>query len=355
MKPPEAFQKTINQTIFPSPIGLSGLIDPNLSGSKAFQELGFGFLEIGPVTWNGPITQEGPKRNNSQLLFAINQEKISLKQAITKLAKLNLRIPVLVRIDQEAAAHECALIVQHLSPYADWFIGTTEQINTFFEPGKLCPRNIFISLTFDEIDKKISESGQSEIYTKAVIDSLLKMAEGHKYHIETKDAKFEIDTSFITFAMMGAFSGIEVPSEKIQIGGFGAPNSKKKEDIFLYNDKTLIKYGLKPEFLGRSKLVVMNSLGIDDFCKIITESDQSVLLLYKYLLEEIGIKLIYDSSCVEKIAKKADELGVGVRSIKKIVESAFELINYQIFSKGNYNELIITPETFDDNTKFILR
>ena len=99
----------------------------------------------------------------------------------------------------------------------------------------------------------------------------------------------------------------------------------------------------------------MNSLEVPDLCKVITDSNQSILLLYKYLLEDIGINLIYDDSCIEKIAKKAHELGVGTRSIKKIVEKAFEIINYEVFSKGQYSELIITPETFDDNTKFILR
>ena len=89
--------------------------------------------------------------------------------------------------------------------------------------------------------------------------------------------------------------------------------------------------------------------------KIITESDKSVLLLYKYLFEEIGIKLIYDERCIEAIAIKAKELGVGARSIKKIIEKAFKVINYQVFSDGTYTELIITPETFEDNTKFILR
>lgn len=217
---------------------------------------------------------------------------------------------------------------------------------------KKAERGIII---FDEIDKKISENGQSEIYAKAVIDSLLKMAEGHKYHIQTKEASFEIDTSFITFAMMGAFSGIEAPTQQITIGGFGAPNSRKIEFDNVYTDQTLIKYGVKPEFIGRNKLVIMNSLEVPDLCKVITDSDQSILLLYKYLLEDIGISLIYDKSCIEKIAKKAHELGVGARSIKKIVEKAFEIINYEVFSRGEYSELIITPETFDDNTKFILR
>ena len=99
----------------------------------------------------------------------------------------------------------------------------------------------------------------------------------------------------------------------------------------------------------------MNSLDVPDFCRIITESDKSVLLLYKYLFDEIGIKLIYDQSCIETIATKAKELGVGARSIKKIIEKAFEVINYQAFSKNHYSELIISPETFEDNKQFILR
>lgn len=209
----------------------------------------------------------------------------------------------------------------------------------------------------DEIDKKISGDGQHDVYTKAVLDSLLKMAEGHKYHVETKNCQFDIDTSFITFAMMGAFSGIEELNEKKRTLGFVSSEeaAEAEKTVNCYTDQTLMKYGLKPEFLGRNKLIVMNALDVPDFCRIITESDKSVLLLYKYLFDEIGIKLIYDQACIETIAKKAKELGVGARSIKKIIEKAFEVINYQAFSKNHYSELIISPETFEDNTQFILR
>lgn len=217
---------------------------------------------------------------------------------------------------------------------------------------KRAERGIII---FDEIDKKVSKDGQQEISTKAVLDSLLKMSEAHKYHIDTKNGKFDIDTSFITFTSMGAFSGIESPIQKIQIGGFGAPNVRATKTDNAYSDQTLVQYGLTPEFIGRHELVIMNSLEIPDLCEIITESDQSVLLLYKYMLEEIGINLIYDQSCIDKIARKAYKLGFGARSIKKIVEQAFEVIKYKAFSRGHYSELIITPETFDDNKKFILR
>lgn len=209
----------------------------------------------------------------------------------------------------------------------------------------------------DEIDKKISGNSQHEVYTTAVLDALLKMSEGHKYHVETKNCQFDIDTSYITFVFSGAFSGIEEFNERKRNLGFVSDEDKKEsvKTTNSYTDQNLVKYGLKPEFLGRTTLVVMNSLDVPDFCKIINESDKSILSLYKYLFEEVGVKLIYDDDCIEAIAKKAKELGVGARSIKKIIEQAFKIINYQVFSKGDYSEVIISPETFDDNTKFILR
>lgn len=209
----------------------------------------------------------------------------------------------------------------------------------------------------DEIDKKISGDSQHEVYTTAVLDALLKMSEGHKYHVENKNCQFDIDTSFITFVFSGAFSGIEKFNERKRSLGFTTPDQELEaiRTINSYTDQNLIKYGLKPEFLGRNKVIVMNSLDVPDFCRIITESNKSILLLYKYLFEDIGVRLIYDQSCIEAIAKKAKELGVGARSIKKIVEKAFEVINYRLFSKGQYSEVIISPETFEDNTQFILR
>jgi hypothetical protein len=71
--------------------------------------------------------------------------------------------------------------------------------------------------------------------------------------------------------------------------------------------------------------------------------------------EENGINFIYDNKCTEAIAKKALELGIGAKGIKKILEHAFEMINYEVFANDNYSELTITPETFDDNKKFILK
>lgn len=155
MKPPREFQKEIYHTRFPSPIGLSGHIDPNLSGINAFQELGFGFVEIGPIVLNEPKEQREPKRENNHILFSNHQEKVPLKIAIKTLTSLNIRIPIFAKIDAQVKRNEWDIIVQHLTPFVDAFIGTSEQINSYVDKSVIClERSFYVSFSTDEINKK---------------------------------------------------------------------------------------------------------------------------------------------------------------------------------------------------------
>ena len=127
-----------------------------------------------------------------------------------------------------------------------------------------------------------------------------------------------------------------------------------KEEI--YNEESLKKYGLLPEFIGRNDtLVVLNSLEIPDLEKIIRESDKSQLLLYKYAFENIGVDFKYDDDTIAAIAKKAKELNLGARSIKKIVENALSIANYQLLSSEQYSSLTISPKTIEDPHQFVLK
>lgn len=155
MKPSKEFQKEIYHTRFPSPIGLSGHIDPNLSGINAFQELGFGFVEIGPIVLNAPKEQRGPRTEKGQILFSEQQERVPLKLAIKKLTFLNIKIPVFAKIDAKVKRNEWDIIVQHLAPFVDAFIGTSEQINSFIMKNEnTFERPFFASISSDEVNKK---------------------------------------------------------------------------------------------------------------------------------------------------------------------------------------------------------
>ena len=155
MKPPQEFQKDLNDIAFPSPIGLSGHIDPNLSGLNAFQELGFGFIEIGPIVLKEPNGQKEPIRKNRHILFSDHQEKVPLKLVIKRLTSLNIQIPIFAKIDAQVNRNEWDIIVQHLTPFVDAFIGTTEQFNTFIDKNAATlERPFYVSFSAEEMNKK---------------------------------------------------------------------------------------------------------------------------------------------------------------------------------------------------------
>ena len=212
-------------------------------------------------------------------------------------------------------------------------------------------------IVVDEIDKKISK-GDHATFTSAVIQSLLKMMEGHTYTLTSPEDKETItfDTSRLTFAFLGAFSGIEEYSKTKRGIGFNASSEIPQDNKEIFNNETLKKYGLLPEFVGRNdNIVVMNSLDVAEYIRIIEESDKSQLLLYKRFFDGIGIDFKYDERTIEEIAKEAKKLGIGARGIKRIVENALAVANYYALSKGQHKELIISPETIHDNKQYILR
>ncbi|MBY0148772.1 dihydroorotate dehydrogenase [Neobacillus niacini] len=161
MKPPQEFQKELNHTCFPSPVGLSGHIDPNLTGSNAFQELGFGFLEIGPIVLNEPIVQIEPRMERNTFLFSEHHEKVPLKLVIKRLTKLDMKIPIFAKIDEHVNKNEWDIIVQHLTPFVDAFIGTSEQIHSFLDKNAAAmERPFYVSFCADEMNKKEDEMGE---------------------------------------------------------------------------------------------------------------------------------------------------------------------------------------------------
>lgn len=196
-------------------------------------------------------------------------------------------------------------------------------------------------IVIDCIDKDI-EKFNGSVNTNSYLDELLRISKGYKFHFDISDNSFDVDASFITFVFISNFI------KKIGYSYDTLDSSK--------NDKTVLSScGINSEFSYSNNVVVFNSLDMNDYFKIISESDKSMFLLYKYMIEELGVKLIYDDACINAIAKKAVELGVGLHSLKSITSKAFEVILYNLYSDNKYSEVVILPETFEDNKKFILK
>lgn len=115
-------EKEIQDVKYVNPIGLSGKIDPLLSGSRAFSNLGFGFIEIGPVTKlpNKKPTLPTVNTHNKSICFSSNYESIGLTNTLEKFKRWNPKQPVLVRID--GPDEEQVELMKALDSYANAFI-----------------------------------------------------------------------------------------------------------------------------------------------------------------------------------------------------------------------------------------
>ena len=122
-------QQTIHNTHFKSPIGLSSSIDPTLTGMPAFQELGFGFLEIGPIVLREPETQFPPVWLANQIAFSTSPEKVPLKRALRQLIKTSFHVPVFARIDDSLNTQDLHRCIEQLVPFVDGLFLYSKQLN----------------------------------------------------------------------------------------------------------------------------------------------------------------------------------------------------------------------------------
>ena len=225
-------------------------------------------------------------------------------------------------------------------------------------------------IIIDEIDKKISNSFESDISGTDVLNSFLKLIEGTKVMVpmppelaEVGGAPEWIDTSKMVVVFMGAFVGLEEECKK-RLGkhqiGFGAEqngsNSKKQEMRFTKDD--LIAYGLPTEFAGRIDTIVQfETLTQESLARIARESKLSIFKKYENFLEENGITLEYQDSIFDDIAKQAISKNTGARELSNVANEIFEPILSKVFTAepGQYKKCIL-KEDFVQNpeTAYVL-
>lgn len=134
MSPSKNIQKHLYDIPFTSSVGLSGKIDPQLSGLKAFQNLGFGFVEIGPVSIHGSVgrgeLQINPKMEQIQ---GVPDSSIKLSTVKVRLDSLKRKkIPFFIRV--EGTSQEIKHICEELFHYSAGFIISS---HAFISPAQL--------------------------------------------------------------------------------------------------------------------------------------------------------------------------------------------------------------------------
>lgn len=198
----------------------------------------------------------------------------------------------------------------------------------------------------DEIDKLGKSQDVSSIATDGVQKSLLKMVEGANIDIERSSDRPNImfDTSQLTFIFAGAFSEL-FEENKFSHKTVGFNNQSIISDTKkMITQEELIKYGLIPEFIGRISVVVqLNDLSEQDYRKIISKSELSILNIMINYYKSLGVTLTYDEDFISKVATETVKLKTGARGIKTILTDIFNEIDIEVLN-GNLKNIKLTKE-----------
>ena len=130
---------------------------------------------------------------------------------------------------------------------------------------------------------------------------------------------------------------------------------EEKEKVDLFKDVTphdIVKFGIIPELVGRIPVIVaLKNLDREALVKILNEPKNAIVKQYKKLFSMDDVELRFTDGALEKIADKAIELKTGARGLRSIVENVLIDVMYELPSRNDVKEVVITADTVSKGAK----